>query len=145
VSLPIPKPGLVIRYAYLWEAEARQGREEGAKDRPCAIVLVVLREGEHPVVRVLSVTHTPPTNPKDVLEIPIATKERLGLDSERSWVVLSEANDFIWPGPDLRPVPGAGSGSVAYGFLPPSFMRVLRDRLERRRRERRMSAVARTQ
>ena len=145
MSLPIPKPGLVIRYAYLWESEARQGREEGTKDRPCAIVLVVLREGEHPVVRVLPVTHTPPTNPKDALEIPTATKERLGLDSERSWVVLSEANDFIWPGPDLRPVPGAGSGSVAYGFLPPSFMRVLRDQLERRRRERRMSAIARTQ
>jgi hypothetical protein len=145
VSLPIPKPGLVIRYAYLWEAEARQGREEGTKDRPCAIVLVVLREGEHPVVRELPVTRTPPTNPEDVLEIPTATKERLWLDSERSWVALSEANDFIWPGPDLRRVPGASSGSVAYGFLPPSFMRVLRDRLERRRRERRMSAVARTQ
>jgi len=67
------------------------------------------------------------------------------LDSERSWVVLSEANDFIWPGPDLRPVPGVVSGSVAYGFLPPGFMSVLRDRLERRRREQRMSAVARTQ
>ena len=144
MSLPIPKPGLVIRYAYLWEAEARQGREEGTKDRPCAIVLVVLREREHPIVRVLPVTHTPPTNPEDALEIPTVTKERLGLDSERSWVVLSEANDFIWPGPDLRPLPSAGTGSVAYGFLPPGFMRVLRDRLERRRRERRMSAVTRT-
>ena len=144
MSLPIPKPGLVIRYAYLWEAEARQGREKGTKDRPCAIVLVVLREGEHPIVRVLPVTHTPPTNPEDALEIPTVTKERLGLDSERSWVVLSEANDFIWPGPDLRPLPSAGTGSVAYGFLPPGFMRVLRDRLERRRRERRMSAVTRT-
>ena len=145
MSLPVPKPGLVIRYAYLWEAEARQGRDEGTKDRPCAIVLVVMREGEHPIVRVLPVTHTPPTNPEDAVEIPTATKERLGLDSERSWVVLSEANDFIWPGPDLRPVPGAGSSSVAYGFLPPGFMRVLRDRLEGRRRERRMSTVARTQ
>jgi len=144
VSLPIPKPGLVIRYAYLWEAEARQGREEGTKDRPCAIVLVALREGEHPIVRVLPATHTPPTNPEDALEVPTATKERLGLDGERSWVVLSEANDFIWPGPDLRPLPSAGTGSVAYGFLPPGFMRVLRDRLERRRRERRMSAVTRT-
>ena len=65
------------------------------------------------------------------------------MDSERSWGVLSEANDFIWPGSDLRPVPGAGS--VAYGFLPLGFMRVLRDRLERRRRERLMSAVAQTQ
>jgi hypothetical protein len=144
VSLPVPQPGLVIRYAYLWESEARQGREEGVKDRPCAIILVVLREGEHPIVRVLPVTHAPPSDPADALEIPRATKERLGLDSERSWIVLSEANDFIWPGPDLRPVPGADQGTVAYGFLPPGFMRVLRERLDRRRRERRMSAVSRT-
>ena len=146
MSLPDPIPGLVISYAYLWAREHGKGAEEGRKDRPCAIVLVVLREGEeHPIVRVLPVTHIPPTNPEDALEIPTATKERLGLDNERSWVVLSEANDFIWPGPDLRPVPSVGTGSVAYGFLPPGFMRALRDRLERRRRERRMSAVTRTQ
>jgi len=113
VSLPVPKPGLVIRYAYLWESEARQGREEGTKDRPCAIVLAVLREGDHPIVRVLPVTHTPPANSADALEIPFATKERLGLDGERSWVVLSEANDVIWPGPDVRPVPGRDPGTVS--------------------------------
>jgi hypothetical protein len=144
VSLPVPTPGLVIRYAYLWEAEARQGREEGAKDRPCAVVLVVLREGSHPIVRVLPVTHTPPQNSADALEIPAATKNRLGLDSERSWVVLSEANDFLWPGPDLRAVPGRDPSTVAYGFLPPGFMRVLRERLEDRRRERRLGSVVRT-
>jgi hypothetical protein len=76
---------------------------------------------------------------------PLRAKERLGLDSKRSWVVLSEANDFIWPGPDLRPVPGSDPGTVAYGFLPPGFMRVLRERLERRWKERRTSAVIRTQ
>jgi hypothetical protein len=145
VSLPVPKPGLVIRYAYLWEAEARQGREEGVKDRPCAIVLVVLRDGDNPIVRVLPVTHTPPVDPADALEIPTITKDRLGLDSERSWVVLSEANDFIWPGPDLRPVPGGDPGTVAYGSLPPGFMRVLRERVDRRWRERRARVVRRTQ
>jgi hypothetical protein len=145
VSLPAPKPGLVIRYAYLWESEAREGREEGTKDRPRAIVLVVLREGDHPIVRVIPVTHSPPGNAADALEIPLATKQRLGLDSERSWVVLSEANDFIWPGPDLRPVPGRDPSSVVYGFLPPGFMRVLRERLERRREERRTRVVSRTQ
>jgi hypothetical protein len=144
VSFPAPKPGLVIRYSYLWESEAREGREEGVKDRPCAIVLVVLREGEHPIVRVLPVTHTPPSDPNDALEIPTMTKDRLGLDSERSWVVLSEANDFIWPGPDLRPVPGSDPSTVAYGFLPPGFLKVLRERLQRRWREGRAAAVTRT-
>jgi hypothetical protein len=146
VTLPAPKPGLVIRYAYLWESEARKGCEEGAKDRPCAIVLVVLRDGGQPIVRVLPVTHASPRNAADALEIPAAAKERLGLDSERSWVVLTEANDFIWPGPDLRPVPGGDQGTVAYGFLPPGFMRVLRERLQRRReQERQAKVVVRTQ
>jgi hypothetical protein len=36
--------------------------------------------------------------------------------------VLSEANDFIWPGPDLRPAIAGDASSVAYGFLPPKFM-----------------------
>jgi hypothetical protein len=143
VSLPLPRPGLVIRYAYLWESEARQGYEEG-KDRPCAVVLVVLREGEHPIVRVLPITHTVPVDPADALEIPLLTKERLGLDSKRSWVVLSEANDFIWPGPDLRPLPGRDASTVAYGFLPPGFMKVLRERLEKRRREKKFKPTIRT-
>jgi hypothetical protein len=135
VSWPVPRPGLVIRYSYLWESEARLGREEGAKDRPCAIILVLLREGEHPIVRVLPVTHAPPVDPADALEIPQPTKQRLGLDSERSWVKLSEANDFIWPGPDLRPAVNGDPASVAYGMLPPGFMAVLRERLAQRRRE----------
>ena len=133
MSWPVPRPGLVIRYSYLWESEARQGREEGIKDRPCAIILVLLREGEHPIVRVLPVTHSAPAGPADALEIPQPTKQRLGLDSERSWVVLSEANDFIWPGPDLRPAVSGDLSSVAYGMLPPGFMRVLRERLVQRR------------
>ena len=144
MSWPAPRPGLVIRYSYLWESEARQGREEGVKDRPWAIVLVVLREGDHPIVRVLPVTRTAHADPADALEIPTVTKERLGLHSDRSWVVLTEANDFIWPGPDLRPLPGRDRSTVAYGFLPPGFMKVLRARLEQRRRERRLRAVSRS-
>ena len=38
---PEPEPGLVIRYSYLWDREARAGREEGVKDRPCAVVMTV--------------------------------------------------------------------------------------------------------
>jgi hypothetical protein len=129
----------------LWESEAKKGREEGVKDRPCAIVLVVLREGRHPIVRVLPVTHTPPTDPNDALEIPAITKERLGLDSARSWVALTEANDFIWPGPDLRPAIAGDLDSVAYGFLPPKFMAVLRERLLALYRDKKSQATRRTE
>ena len=40
------------------------------------VILVVLREGEHPIVRALPVTHSPPTDPADAIEIPAATKQR---------------------------------------------------------------------
>jgi hypothetical protein len=52
VSLPIPQPGLVIRYSYLWSAEAQAGKEEGTKDRPCAIILVFAGEQGRQRVRV---------------------------------------------------------------------------------------------
>jgi len=32
--------------------------------------------------------------------------------------VLTEANRFIWPGPDLRMKEAGDSSSVAYGLLP---------------------------
>lgn len=145
MTWPVPRPGLVIRYSYLWDSEAQAGREEGVKDRPCAIVLVVLREGEHPIVRVLPVTHSAPADAADAIEIPPATKQRLRLDAERSWVVLSEANDFIWPGPDLRPAVSGDASSVAYGMLPPGFMTVLRERLMQRWREKRAVVTRRTE
>ena len=130
MPLPTPVPGLVIRYSYLWHSEHLAGREEGQKDRPCAIV-AALRPAEEPGetrVLVLPVTHSPPTDAALAVGIPARVKERLGLDAERSWVVLSEWNEFIWPGPDLRRVTGRDESSVAYGMLPPSLFAAIRDR-----------------
>jgi len=118
-------PGLVIRYSYLWQCDYRSGKEEGVKDRPCAIILVTKENNGDDVVTVLPVTHTPPSNPALALEIPALTKKRLGLDSERSWAVLTEANQFVWPGPDLRPVSN-DPGAIAYGLLPEMFFNQLR-------------------
>ena len=111
-------PGQVIRYGYLWEAEHHRGQEEGVKDRPCAVVLVVSDDQGNEVVTVLPVTHTPPSDPALAIEIPHATKRRLGLDDERSWIILSEANRFTWPGPDLRMERNGDATSVVYGMLP---------------------------
>jgi mRNA-degrading endonuclease toxin of MazEF toxin-antitoxin module len=82
VALPEPVPGLVIAYAYLWRDEALCGQEEGRKDRPCIIILSVEECDGRKVVTVAPITHTAPTHPDSALEIPAATKERLGLDSE---------------------------------------------------------------
>lgn len=145
MRLPRPEPGLVIRYSYLWLEEHRQGREEGAKDRSCAIVVAVTDDGGETRVTVLPVTHTPPSDPASAIEIPQQTKIRLGLDSERSWIVLSEGNEFLWPGPDLRPVPGANVSTIAYGFLPPRFFDVVRQRFSDLARRRRARSVPRSE
>jgi hypothetical protein len=142
VSLPTPEPGLVIRYSYLWDREHRAGREEGTKDRPCAIILATLdRAGEIQVVAV-PITHSPPRHPDMAVELPRAVKQHLGLDAERSWVVLSESNLFDWPGPDLRRIGDRDDSSVAYGFLPPRLFAELRRRfiaLETAARSRRVT------
>jgi hypothetical protein len=117
---------MVIRYAYLWQREDELGHEEGLKDRPCAIVAALIRENQGARVVVLPITHTPPDADCTAVEIPQAVKRSLGLDDERSWIIVSEGNDFIWPGPDLRPQPGADLSTVAYGFLPPRLFEIVR-------------------
>lgn len=145
MSWPRPQPGLVIRYAYLWRREALAGQEEGAKDRPCAVVLAHREEEGETRVYVLPVTHSPPQDATEAVAIPASVKQRLRLDHERSWVVVSEANVFTWPGPDLRFVPGRGPASAAYGFLPPALFKVVRDRFLERARRRQARLVPRTE
>ncbi|MCJ9754774.1 type II toxin-antitoxin system PemK/MazF family toxin [Neorhizobium sp. BETTINA12A] len=145
MSLPVPRPGLVICYSYLWAVESRRGLEEGAKNRPCAIVAArQVIEGRE-VVTVVPVTHAPPHDPADAVEIPAALKAHLGLDDIPSWIVVTEANDFIWPGPDLRPVPGSKPARYEFGILPPRFFAHLRDKILEAHRRRRFGQVGRTE
>ena len=125
---PVPEPGLVIRYSYLWKEEAAAGAEEGVKDRPCAVIAAVERVGTRVQVVVLPITHSPPRDPADAIEVPQATKQRLGLDGERSWIVVTEANRFFWTGPDLRPRVAGDPRSVNYGYLPRKLALEARDR-----------------
>ena len=145
MSWPEPAPGLVIRYSYLWQREHDAGRDEGVKDRPCAIIVAIEVGDDDRQVYVLPITHTPPTDPDDAVELPQATKVRLGLDSERCWVVVSEGNSFLWPGPDLRPRPGQGLETAAYGTLPPTFFARIKVRFLERVRGRRAGLVTRTE
>jgi hypothetical protein len=119
MSIPSPQPGLVISYSFLWNAEHRKGRDEGAKDRPCVIVLSTFNAADgKTMVRVAPITHTPPVEPGMAIEIPAPVKRHLGLDDQRSWVMLDEMNTFAWPGFDLRPI-NRQSDRFDYGFLPP--------------------------
>lgn len=126
MDVPSPEQGLVICYGFLWLTEADEGREEGQKNRPCAIVLKdeTTVEGRN-IVYVLPVTHSPPDADTDTIEIPLAVAQHLGLDDDRQWIVLSQINAFFWPGPDLAPVSRSAFDprpvTCVYGFLPPKF------------------------
>ena len=121
MRLPRPAPGLVLRYAFLWRRELDAGQDESRKDRPCTVIIAAPAVTGGTQVYVLPVTHAPPSDPSLAIEIPPRVKQHLGLDGERSWIVLDEINDFLWPGYDLRPVPGSQPARIDYGFLPPRF------------------------
>lgn len=143
MALPEPELGLVISYSYLWRQDSEAGLSEGTKDRPCAIVLIVrAAEGESaPVVTVAPITHLPPRDPSVAIEIPARVKQHLGLDDERSWIVLDDYNEFAWPGFDLRPI-SSTRGRYDYGFLPPAlFDAITRRILDLRRQGRGFSAA----
>lgn len=145
MPFPVPRRGLVIRYSYLWRREHEQGQEEGSKDRPCAIVINRRNEQGETVVTVVPVTHAPPENPSEAIEIPRATKQRLGLDDDQSWIILSEMNRFVWPGPDMRPVSRDDPGRFDYGFLPPALFEQVKQRIVSIAKARRLSTVPRTE
>jgi hypothetical protein len=116
MSLPIPKPGLVIRFGFLWRNEKAGGMTESSKDRPCAIVVAARRteNGEIDTI-VAPITHSAPEDPTASIAIPAAVCRKLGLDSGRHWLRLDELNRFAWPGFDLRPIPGRAD-QYAYGM-----------------------------
>lgn len=145
MSLPIPRPGLVISYSYLWWREHGEGAEEGRKGRPCAIVAARQVVEGREIVTVVPVTHTPPMNPLDAVEIPAALKAHLGLDEFPSWIVVTETNDFLWPGPDLQPISDTQPARFAYGMLPPRFFAHIRERLLQAHLRRRLNRVPRTE
>ncbi len=140
--IPDPAPGLVIRYAYLRDTEAAQGREEGSKYRPAVVVLAVGSDDEDGrEVLVAPITHRPPADPAGAVAVPPGAPARLGLDADPSWVIVTEVNRFVGPGPGLRPVE---PGRWACGFIPTGPFRALRSRVAAVARRRRLGQVPRT-
>ena len=104
VALPEPVPGLIIRYSYLWYREHLEGRDEGQKDRPCAIIAAIRAdENGDTRVLVLPITHSPPDHASLAVEIPAKVKARLRSRRYALVVVLSEWNEFICPAPTASP------------------------------------------
>lgn len=125
MPLPEPEPGLVVRYDYLWAREAAVGRQQD-KDRPACLIAASDPSVRPRFVVLLPITHTPPAPDVVGIEIPDAVRRHLGLDHERSWVILSEHNVDEWPSAGLSRLPGSRE-AFSYGFIPPSLFRRIKD------------------
>jgi hypothetical protein len=119
VALPEPKPGLVIRYDYLWTNQAAAGLDHG-KDRPACLVAASDSTVTPRFVVILPITHLPPDSDTVGIEIPPRVRQAIGLDDAPSWVIVSEHNVDEWPNGGLAPVPGR-PGVFSYGFIPPGL------------------------
>jgi hypothetical protein len=139
----VPRLGEVIHYAYLWTGERDAGREDSAKDRPCAVAVTALEDNGETIVFVLPITSRRPALASDGMEISPATRERLGLQREPCWVLLTEVNRFVWPGPNLRPVERPVGRFYSYELLPRGQFIRIRDAVLQRARSRRPDMVQR--
>jgi hypothetical protein len=119
VALPHPKPGLVVRYDYVWSQEAAAGQLHG-KDRPTCLVAASDEHARPRFVVLLPITHTPPAGETVGIEIPAKVKQALRLDDEPSWIIVSEYNIDEWPNGGLSPLSGRPE-AFAYGFIPPGL------------------------
>jgi hypothetical protein len=117
VPLPEPRPGLVIRYDYLWSREAAAGRDQG-KERPACLVAAMNPTTSPHFVVILPITHTRPDKDTVGVEIPARVREAPGLDDTPTWVIVSEHTVDEWPNGGLAPLPGR-PGVFSYGFIPP--------------------------
>ena len=141
MALPDPKPGLIVRYDYLWSREAAAGRDQG-KDRPTCLVAASDSLTKPRYVVLLPITHSPPDAGAVGIEIPAKVKQALGLDDAPSWVIVSEHNVDEWPNAGLAPIPRK-PGVFSYGFIPPGLFAQIRAKFLELARENKGRAVQR--
>lgn len=141
--MPLPELtlGLVVRYEYLWHRRAHSA-DTADKDHPACIVATFRQQGRpEDFVLYLPISHIPPSDGEEGLELPDDVKRKAGLDSLRQWVLVSECNLDTWPF-DLRQLPEQ-SGRFHYGHLPPGMFKAIRDAFVARYRAKRVGIVGR--
>jgi hypothetical protein len=141
VACPDPKPGLIVRYDYLWSRQAATGRGHG-EDRPTCLVAASDSRAKPRYVVLLPITHSPPDAGVVGIEIPTNVKQAIGLDDAASWVIVSEHNIDEWPNGGLSRVPGR-PGAFSYGFIPPGLFAQIKVRFLELARRNRSAAVRR--
>ncbi|WP_246856681.1 hypothetical protein [Acetobacter vaccinii] len=114
------RPGVVLRYPYLWHWQDIRGESEGRKDRPTTIAAAFIARDNRHYVLLLPVTTQPPAPERIAVEVPATEKKRAGLDLNRQqWILLDEYN--------LDPIATSYylQGSPQLGQFSDAFMRLL--------------------
>lgn len=86
--------GDVILYPYRWLREKEQDRSpDGAKDRPCCVVLAIVDARGQDVMFLAAISSKPPVADQVALEVPETERRRAGLGRyPRAWVYVDELN-----------------------------------------------------
>lgn len=89
------------------------------------MVVVITRKvvGDRTELMAVPITTQPPRRAADGFEVPPRVKAHLGLDAERCWIMVTELNRFLWPGPDVRPIRRGKELTPFYGALPEKLFR----------------------
>jgi hypothetical protein len=141
--LPLPelRLGLVVRYEYLWARRANIA-ETADKDHPACVVATYRVTGSpEDFVVYLPISHTPPAEGEEGIELSDQAKSSAGLDARRQWILVSECNVDAWPF-DVRSLP-RDPRRFHYGSLPQAAFREVRDRFVARYRMKRVRQVQR--
>ncbi len=109
------------------------------------MVVLATRERAHGIeIVVAPITTRQPEAGAAAVEVPARVRDHLGLSDDRSWIVCDELNSFTWPGPDIRPVRGAGDINPFYGKIPGRLYEQVRGRLAEVAKGRRPKVTKRT-
>ncbi|TYQ19151.1 UNVERIFIED_CONTAM: LOW QUALITY PROTEIN: hypothetical protein JM85_2336 [Acetobacter peroxydans] len=119
------RPGMVLRYPYLWHWQDARGESEGRKDRPTTVAAAFIARDNRHYLLLLPVTTCLPDPSRTAVEVPATEKRRAGLDQNRQqWILLDEYN--------LDPIATSYylHGSPLLGQFSDAFMRLLLTRFK---------------
>ena len=82
--------GAVIRYPFLWAAQAGRGETEGRKPRPTVVGFRIDNE----ILLLFPLTTKEPEQSRACIEVPQIHRHSAGLDrGRRCWIILDEINE----------------------------------------------------
>ena len=98
-----PRPGSIVTIDYAWPSDWADRRRVNFKERPC----VIMDTRDHglstqPLVLLCPITHRKPEDPAAGIAISRATRQRCGLDSNPSWLIVSTGNQVSWDPTRIR-------------------------------------------